>query len=139
RLLESRLASPVVGELNNLITDFHRLENTIGDQEIELTELYLTLQMAYSRADKTADVCQRLIEAIESGGAPAAERDLEDEIRERLRQAEAHQDRVHAETLREVTRAGELAEELAVQVKKLETKMKEMRKAIDLAEELLAP
>ena len=115
------------GRLDDLIAE-------VGDKERDLLFMHLTLQMAYSRADNTADVCQRLLDAIEQGTATKADQDAEGQIRERLRLAEAHSDRIDAATHSEVKAAGELAETLKVQAERIDKIMATIGELIDRAD-----
>ncbi len=137
RLLEQGIANPVVGELDGLIKNFDKRVERLGDEELDLARLRLTQRMLYSRADKTAEVCNRLIEAIENGTAKKAERAQEAEIRQRLQSAEDHADRVWEATKNDLELAGDLAQELFKEKGKLDATITSMRSSIEVAEELL--
>lgn len=137
RLLERGLANPVVGELDSLIKDFDRRVELLEDEELELARLHLTQEMAYSRADKTAEVCNRLVEAIENGNASKSERAEEANIRARLQLAEDHAERIWDATAKDVQLAGHLAQELFAEKRQLEGTIQSTRNSIEVAEELL--
>lgn len=137
RLLEQGLANPVLGELDRLIEGFDKQVEILGDEELELARLHLTQRMTYSRADKTAEACSRLVEAIENGTAKKAERAQEAGIRERLQLAEKHIHRVQDAVQQDLELAGDLAKELFGEKALLEATIKSMRSAIEVAEELL--
>lgn len=112
------------GRLDDLIAE-------IGDKERDVLFMHLTLQMAYSRADNTAEVCQRLLDAIAQGTATKADQDAEDKIRARLRLAEAHSDRIDAATHADVQAAIQLAETLNFQAEQIEKIMATICELID--------
>lgn len=138
RLTLSGIASPIIGELSTQISAFDEAVTALGTQEHDLAELYFTAQMAYSRADKTIEVCQRLLEAIENGGASHAEREAEDKIRERLREAYDHQDRIHTATHADIEWASSQVVEVNRRAGQLDATLKEMKHSIDHGERLLA-
>lgn len=138
RLNSEEVASSVAKGLRGLIVQLDALQGELGDHELDLEQLYLTVQMAHSRSEKTWDVCQRLLEVIEAGGGTPAQRDEEDEIRTRQKEAQEHSDRVDAAIDEELLKAGEFANHVHFVAKKLDDVMEKTRVLIDRAEQELA-
>lgn len=100
-LNKARLASSLsfaAAELERHLRRFDELTAELGEREFDLTKLHLTLRMACSRAEKTYEMCQRVIDSIDSGTAKAVDLKWEDEIRDRQQAAEEHLDLIDAIT-----------------------------------------
>lgn len=111
--------------LNALIESLDTLSTVVGNQEEERDLLLLTAKMACSRADKTSEYCERLLAAIDDGSATRTEERMAPLVEARLAEANTHLDNVGV-TSKEFEHLGQLAEDLAREVDKLEAVVGEL-------------
>lgn len=91
---DSGLSSAALQQIECHLDRFDSLLDEIEPREWPIKMLYLGYLMAISRADKTSEMCQRLIDSIDAGVAKSSDRTWEDEIRDRYKAAMDHYEHV---------------------------------------------
>ncbi|MXP30130.1 hypothetical protein GRI58_15075 [Porphyrobacter algicida] len=85
----------IARKLEQLVDRARTKSEFLDRHELSLEEYRVTLEMAWSRSDKTEETCDRIIKSLERGGGTKADRRDESLIRRRWDEASEFADFIH--------------------------------------------